>query len=261
MTSRRSLGQGVATLLAIPAAAIVLAGIVLVTVFLVSTRDKDGDDVADGTVEHVADALADDLRGARDLTDAATVAAEMFHSRSATVEPLTWSGTLSDGGGIVIEARISAVVEESSSGALFAPSTSAGSSERCYRYAVTASGKVAHEEIPCSGIAEPVAPPASTRPELPLDTVERVDRVLAASGGTDPTQALRDEFPDAHVIVQVEQTAGGEWVVAVGVTPGTDCVLRVRRTTGDVVSPPYDRIWLEPGETGCSPALYTAPPR
>jgi hypothetical protein len=252
-----------ATVLAIPAAVVVLAGIVLAIVIVVSMQDKDGDDLAADQVEHVARALVDDLRGARDLTDAETVAAEMFHSRSASVEPLTWSGSLGEGKGITIEARISAVVAESSSGELFAPHTSAGSAERCYRYTVSVSQDAAYEEIPCKGLTESAAPPSSNRPELPADAAERIEALLVATatGVADLVDALRAEFPGSQFTVEAVDTPAGERVVAVGVTPGSDCVLRVRLPDGEIVSPSYDRIWLEPGELGCSAELYTAPPR
>ncbi|PRB12205.1 hypothetical protein [Microbacterium sp. MYb62] len=251
----------IATVIAIPAAVIVIVGIVFVVMFFVSVQDKDGDDVALNRVEHVARALADDLRGAHDLTDAETVAAEMFHSRSAIVEPLTWTGAFGTDDGITIQTRISASVEASSSGAMFAPYTSAGSAERCYRYTVVVFREAAYDEIPCQGLPQPPAPPASTSPALPGDATARIDGILMTTDPADLAEALRQEFPGDRFRVEAIETPAGEQVVAVGVTPGTDCVLRVRRTDGEVVSPPYDRIWLEPGELGCSTRLYTAPPQ
>lgn len=250
----------VATVLAIPAALIVLAGVAIIVIFFVSTQDKNGDDVARGTVEHVAGALEADLRGAYDLTDAETVAAEMFRSRTATVEPLTWSGAFGSAEPITIQARISATVEASGSGAIFSSYTSAGSAEKCYRYTVPGFREATSEEVSCEGIPEPLDPPRSSRPELPSDAAERVESVLVAAAGSDPTDALRAEFPGSAMTVEVEETSAGEVVAAVGVTPGTDCVLRVVSPTGEVTAPSFDPIWLEPGETGCSTRLYTAPP-
>lgn len=250
-----------ATILAIPAALIVLAGIALVVVIAISLQDRDGDDIALDRVEHVAGALSDALRNARGLTDAATVAAEMFHSRSATVEPLTWTGVFGEGDGITIEARVSAAVEASSGGSMFARYTSAGAAERCYRYTVVALREVQYEEIPCAGLPEPSAPPVATRPELPNDAAERVERALAAPERAPLRDTLRAEFPGDEFTIDTVETPAGETVAAVGVTPGTHCILRVRLRNGEIISPPYDRTWLQPGELGCSTGLYVAPPQ
>lgn len=262
MSERRSGWQIAATIIAIPAAVVVLAGIAIIVTFFTSVQDKSGDDIALKRVENVARALADDLGGARDLTDAETAAAEMFHSRSATVVPLTWTGTLGTEGGITIEARITADVAGGNSGAMFAPDTSSGFASRCYRYTVAALRDVRYWEIPCAFVGEPSAPPMSTRPELPLDAAERVEDALRASADTtELSESLHREFPGERFRVETEDTPAGERVVAVGVTPGTDCVLRVRLTDGEIVTPSYDQIWLQPGELGCSTRLYTAPPQ
>lgn len=60
--------------------------------------------------------------------------------------------------------------------------------------------------------------------------------------------------------IDVATNDRGELVVAVGVASARDCVLRVRAESGEVTQPAYDRIWLEPGELGCSTRLYTSPP-
>jgi hypothetical protein len=39
-----------------------------------------------------------------------------------------------------------------------------------------------------------------------------------------------------------------------------DCLLMVKRPDGTIDLPGYDRIWLAPGELGCSTDLYTSPP-
>lgn len=262
MSERRSGWQTAATALAVVSAVIVLLGIVVIATFFAAIRDKSGDDLALNSVEHVASALADDLRGAHDLTDAETAAAEMFHSRSATVEPLTWVGAFGTTDGITIEARISAVVEASGGGAIFQPSTSAGAAERCYRYTVVEFREAEYEEIPCAGLPDPSVPPVSTRPELPVDAAERVEAALLAStGATALTEQLRQDFAGDEFEIEAIDTPAGERVVAVGVRPGTDCVLRVRLADGEIVVPSYEQIWLQPGEQGCSTDLYTAPPQ
>jgi hypothetical protein len=120
---------------------------------------------------------------------------------------------------------------------------------------------VQRETISCHGLSTPAAPPVSQRPALPHDAAERVERILAVASGDDLAELLDEEFPGEDFAIDAIETSDGDLVAAVGVTPGTDCVLRVRASNGEITAPSYDRIWLEPGELGCSVELYTAPPR
>lgn len=252
--------QRIATVLAVLAALVVVTVIALIVAFLIATRDRDGDELAAENVGNAAHALADDLARIREPIDAETVAAERFESASAAVEPLSWSGTGGPGETMTIDARISDTVDENSIGGFYGPFNSAGSASRCYRYTVVALQDATYEEISCEGLPTPAESPASHRPSLPDDAAERVERILTTTRGSELAEALRLDFPGSEFTVDAVETPDGELVAAVGVQPGTDCVLRVRLRSGEIIAPSYDQIWLEPGETGCSTELYTAPP-
>ncbi|MGY1551856.1 hypothetical protein ACW5CM_08725 [Microbacterium sp. A588] len=245
---------------AIAVLTVVVVAVVLVIILISSMRDRDGDELAAARVEDVARALAQDLDGISEPIDAETVAAERFHSRAATVEPLTWTGAIGLEQTGTIEARLSASVTENSIGGYYGPFNSAGSAVQCYRYTIALGEDVRFEMIPCDGLPEPRTPPASNRPVLPDDASEQIERILAAEAGSAVADRLRAEFPGEEFTIEVVKTEAGEVVVAVGVSPGTDCILRVRNLTGEVIAPSYDQIWLQPGEQGCSTQLYTSPP-
>lgn len=251
----------IATVLAIPAALIVVAGITFVIVFWIAIQPVDGDSVAADRVDHVAAALADDLSDMHEPLDAETVAAEWFHSGSATVEPLTWTGAVDIDRTATIDARITATVVESSTGGLFARYTSAGSAVGCYRYTVGLGDDAGYQSVPCDELPESTTSPSSNRPSLPDDAAERVEEVLAISPGSELAAMLRAEFSGSEFTIDAEQTAEGDLVAAVGVQPGNQCVLRVKTSSGEIFAPSYDQIWLQPGEQGCSTQLYTAPPQ
>lgn len=252
--------QTIATIFAILIALFVVAVIVFAIVLWNSIQPRDGDALAAERVEHVAGALADDLSHMREPLDAETVAAEWFHSSSATVEPLTWTGTVDDGRTATIEARVSAMVPESSTGGFFARHTSAGSAVGCYRYTVGLGEDARYEAISCDDLPASEAPPSSNRPTFSDDAAERIEEILESSHGDDLEDALRAEFSGAEYTIDTEKTDDGQLVAAVGLDPGTKCILRVKTADGEIISPSYDRIWLEPGELGCTTRLYTAPP-
>lgn len=251
----------VATVFALLAALVVAALITVVVLFWMALRPTDGDDVATGRVENVARALVDELSDIHETIDAETVAAEWLHSRSADVEALSWTGSTSADQTATIDVRISAAVVERSTGGIFARYTSAGSATKCFRFTVGLGDPARYETISCDGVSAPAAPPVSQRPVLPEDAAERVERILGVASSDDLTELLYEEFPGEDFAIDTIETSDGDLVAAVGVTPGTDCVLRVRASSGAITAPSYDRIWLEPGELGCSVELYTAPPR
>lgn len=219
----KSPARTIATVLAIPAVMVVAAGITFVILFWIAIQPVDGDTLAVDRVEHVAAALADDLSDMREPVDAETVAAEWFHSRAATVEPLTWTGAVGTDRTATIEARITAAVAESSTGGGFAQYTSAGSAVGCYRFTVGLGDGAGYESVPCDALPESTTPASSNRPSLPDDAAERVEEVLASSPGNELADLLRAEFPGAEFTIDTEQAADGE--------------------------------------LGCSTQLYTAPPQ
>ncbi|MBO0979852.1 hypothetical protein [Microbacterium sp. SD291] len=237
----------IATAFAVVAALVVAGAIVLVVLVVIATQDRDGDDLAEDRVEQVAQSLADDLSRIREPIDAETVAAERFRSVEATVEPLSWSGDGDGGQAMIIDARISAAVAANSIGGYFGPFNSEGSAVMCYRFSVVALQASEYEEISCEGFAEPAAPPTSSRPSVPADAAQRVERILSTTPGTELADALRTEFPGADFTVDAVETPAQELVAAVGVSPGSDCVLRVLLPSGEIIAPSCDRIWLEPG--------------
>lgn len=224
-------------MLAIPAVLVVTVVIAFLVFLLIAMQDQDGDDLAVDRVEHVADALAKDLSDIREPIDAETVAAEWFRSTSATIEPLTWTGTVGPDRAATIEARISASVAENSIGGFYGPFNSAGSAVRCYRYTVGLGEDASYEPVACEQLPTPSAPPHSNRPMLPHGAAERIEKALADSSSSVVADKLRTEFPGEEFTIEVTQTAHGDVVVAVGVSPGTDCILRVRGVAGDIFAP------------------------
>lgn len=243
-------------------ALIVVVGVVLGLILQALTAPRDGDAVARTGVERTAQGIADDLGYWTESTDAETLAAERFTSAGdvgATVRPIAWTGTTSDGGA-TIDVRITLTVDAESSPGFFQPSQTAGSAERCYRFTVRVTDDVRHEEILCSSAAPVPEPTATQRPALADDAEMRLTDVLSMTDVDSLAGDVAEAFPEDEVTIETAE-AGGELVAAVGVAPARDCVVMVRHVDGTIERVFFDRIQLEPGELGCSTRLYTNPPR
>lgn len=130
----------------------------------------------------------------------------------------------------------------------------------CYRYVLQLYRYTRHEQIDCPDVERPPIPVPEVVPALPDDARQRIEAALGSATPESLASDVRAAFPEEFI--KVETTVhGGELVAAVGIPAERECLLAVRRVDGTIHYPSYDQVWLEPGELGCSVALYTAPPR
>lgn len=240
---------------------IVLA--VIATVWLTNAifGTQDGDRIAWDRAAATAEAMQSDFGYQRDSRDAETIAAGLVFSSRNGVTPVAWSGSTEDGDEAVIDVRIRVEVEANAGGFGNGSVVSAGTAERCFRFTLVIHEDARRVEIECAGLPTAVEPPVATPlAALPEDAPTRLEAVLAASDPEELAQNVRAEFADPEFSVDTELTGDGELVVALGALESRDCVVRVRKVDGTIVPVSFDRIWLEPGEGGCTVQLYTAPP-
>lgn len=178
----------------------------------------------------------------------------------ATTDALAWSGQIGHESTATIDVRVHVEVEAHSSPSIGGRSNSAGEATVCYRLIWERYGEADRSEIPCPDTAAPPRPEPATRPELTDEDTARVAHILATAGGFEAIDAaLHDSFPEEYYLVDTDLW-NGETVVAVGIPAERECILIVRDVAGELSYPPYRRVSLEPGETGCTTDLYTNPP-
>ncbi|RKN45520.1 hypothetical protein D7223_17205 [Micromonospora endolithica] len=226
---------------------------------------RDGDSLAVDSAVAEAARLKDDL-GYRDRPrDAEHIAATEVAQEGAgdgTVgrELLAWSGRTAGSEQATIDVRFVAVVAARPGTSFGTRGHSAGRATRCYRYLLQLYRYTSYDEIDCPSVTTPAPPRAAPIPKLPDDGRERLTAALRTATPDTLAGAVRAAFPAEHITVDTT-THEGALVAAVGVPAERDCLLMVRTPDGKITSPGYDRIWLEPGETGCKTGLYVSPPR
>lgn len=241
----------------------------LAVVALVGCASSSGAD-GDALAQDSADAVSRQIASHSDNTTEVTllemvdywIPAETVYvgQGAATVEPLAWSGAIGSESTATIDVRIDVVVDAHSSSQIFGPSNSAGAATRCYRLVWGRYDPASRTEIACPDTPAPARPTPEPRPELTDDDRVTVSNIVAAtSDRADIESALHEAFPQQYIRIETA-TVGDEVVVALGIPRERDCILVVRDGGGEIGFPSYDRIWLEPGELGCSTALYTSPP-
>ena len=240
---------------------VVLAVVVLPSSLGSIFGTQDGERIAGDRAAAMAEAMESDFGYQRDIRDAETIAAGLVFSSRSEVTPVAWSGSTREGDEAIIDARIRVEVEARGGGFGNGPTVSAGTAERCYRFTLVIHDDARRVEIDCAGLPTAVDPPvAALVAALPEDAATRLETVLAASAPSELAMNVRAEFGDPEFSVDTTLTDDGELVVALGAMPSRDCIVRVRTVDGTIVPVSFDRIWLEPGEGGCTVALYTAPP-
>ncbi|MGC4892347.1 hypothetical protein [Micromonospora sp. DT31] len=175
-------------------------------------------------------------------------------------EALAWSGRTARDVRATVDVRFVATVEEQLPVSFGDPGTTPGEATRCYRYQFELSRYTTYQEIDCPGGHAPPPPTAAPVPQVPQDGPKRLTAVLRTATPGTLADAVRKAFPEDWITVDTT-THEGALVAAVGVPAERDCLLLVRTPAGKIVAPSYDRIWLEPGETGCRTGLYVSPPR
>lgn len=178
----------------------------------------------------------------------------------ATVDALAWSGQIGPQSEATIDVRIHVAVEAYSSPSIGGGSNSAGETTVCYRLVWPPYEEASRTEIPCPGTAAPARPELIAGPELTDEDTARVAQILQNITEVPAIEAaLYEAFPDGYYRLETVMW-NGETVVAVGIPAERECVLVVRGDAGELSYPSFRRISLEPGEMGCSTALYTDPP-
>ena len=175
-------------------------------------------------------------------------------------EALAWAGRTAGDERATVDVRFVVTVPEQPAVSIGGASNTAGEAVRCYRYEFQLYRYTTYHEIGCPSGAAPPPPTAAPVPRLPEDGRKRLTAVLRDATPATLAAAVRAAFPQEWITVDTTVHEGA-LVAAVGVPAERDCLLLVRTPAGKIDSPGYDRIWLEPGETGCKTGLYVSPPR
>jgi hypothetical protein len=226
-------------------------------------RPLDGDEVAGEHLESAAYQLEQNLGQPRTWPrDAEAIADEVVRfSESeqwpASVELVAWSGYAAADEQATVDVRFSVELTEHRDNLNFGErGYTAGSATRCIRYVVQVDHDSRREEVPCL----PVVDSPDTRRFLDPYADQRLEAVLRAATSESLATDVRATFSSEFRTVDTT-TNNGELVAAVGVAGERDCLIEVRRASGEIDHPRYDHAWLEPGALGCTVALYTSPPR
>lgn len=108
-------------------------------------------------------------------------------------------------------------------------------------------------------LADPSNMPPDPAQALPADAQDTVAAAIATGDADAITERLTQLFPQANAAIEVQEQ-DGEVAAAVSAAGAGDCIIMVRDRSGQVTQVGYDPEWIKPGELGCSPNLYFAPP-
>lgn len=226
---------------------------------------SDGDRRAENVAEQVAEQIGSHSANRPEITLLEMVAWWLPEGPisvgvgTAMVEPLAWSGE-SAGSQATIDIRVIVDVPAKSTTTIFGQGQNAGSATHCYRLEWEQCEPALRFEIPCPETPAPPRPTPAPRPGLNELGRERVAEILTSyETAADVEWALHDAYPQEYIRIETE-AAGGELVVSVGIPAERECIPLVRGEGGEISSPGFRRISLEPGEMGCSTKLYTASP-
>lgn len=247
------------------ASAALIVGLTLVLAGCAGEPTSTGDAHAHDVAEAIAADIGSHSANAPEITLLEMVAwwvpedPVSLDSGSAVVEALDWSGE-SAGSQATIDIRVAVDVEGSSSTQLFGESWSSGSATRCFRLEWQQYEEARRSEIPCPDGPAPARPTPAPRPELTSADRDRISEIVAGGATADDVdRSLRVAYPQEYIRIETTAADGGV-VAAVGIPAERECVLVFRDAAGAITYPDFRPISLEPGETGCSTALYTNPP-
>jgi hypothetical protein len=244
-----------------------LGGVLVAAVTLAGCAigPADGENLARDAADQAAERLNDDLghrervRSAEQIA-ATEVQADGHSDGRVQMTPLAWEGRTAGDEKATIDVRFVAAVAGRGADTVGDRGNSAGAVTQCYRYTLQLYRYTEYEEIDCPKVARPPVPSASPVLTLPRDAAKRLEAALRDATPETLAGAVRGAFPQEGIGVDTV-TSNGTLVAAVGVAAERDCVVMIRTADGKTREVAFDRIQLEPGETGCRTALYTSPAR
>ena len=244
------------------AAAMAAAAITLVGC---TTGPVDGRTLARDAAALTAKRLNDKFGHRERVRDAEYIAAtevptEAQDDGQVRVTPLAWSGRTSGNEKATLDLRFAATVQEQPAVSFGERGHTAGSATRCYRYTLQLYRYSGYREIRCPAVATPPVPSPAPVLRLPPDAPDRLAVALRSAKPETLASVVRAAFPRTGISVDTV-TWHDTMVAAVGVPAERDCIVMIRTPDGQPEQIAFDRIQLEPGETGCRSALYTAPVR
>lgn len=228
-----------------------------------------GDRVADERVRALAEQIGEDMTPpVLDVQTAEWLAATYVGrannpEQGIRVEALSWSGNSGQGDGAQIDVRISIDVPAKNASSIGDSSWADGSSTRCYRYHVIGNrywDTLKLDEIGCPNEPAPPPPTASPSPALPADAETTLEALLSTATAASLNSDVQRAFPQDFISKETTSVRD-ELVAAIGVRSERECIVVVRRVDGSIQYVGFRPVWLEPGELGCSTAIYTNPPR
>jgi hypothetical protein len=225
-----------------------------------------GETVAEKTADDLAERLNERLGYRNRPRDAASIVATEIVTDSPADQPaqgtravpVAWSGRIYSDEKATIDVRFTVTVSADSG--FYGSGHTAGSATRCYRYTLQYYRYTEFREIDCPVAADPPPPSASPVLRLPGDAADRLTAALRTANPETLADAVRAAFPQDGFAIDTA-TTGGTLVAAVGVPAERDCLVMIRTPDGATKPIGFDRVQLEPGETGCRTALYTHPVR
>lgn len=117
-----------------------------------SVQPRDGNQLAYQLADETAELVAGDLGYQKDPADAAAIVEQRLRNHSEYVTPVQWSGSTRIDDKAIITVRITRTVSLERASTIFAPSNTAGSAERCYRFKLVYQERPTKTEIDCAGL-------------------------------------------------------------------------------------------------------------
>lgn len=225
----------------------------------------DGGELSRDATEQAAKRLNTKFGRRERAREAAYIAATEIPTESqddgqVRATPVAWSGRTAGDEKATIDVRFAVTVPPRHSSSFGDGGDSSGSATRCYRYTLQLYRDTAYHEIPCPRVTPPPVPSPSPPLRLPPDAEDRLTVALRTATPQTLAGRVRSAFPHSGIGVDTT-TYQGTLVAAVGVGAERDCIVMIRTADGKTKQVGYDRIQLEPGESGCHTSLYTNPPR
>ena len=244
----------------------------LATAALLAGCTPTGDGFAASLAERVIIGIGDDITPAYPTPrDAAYLAAWALESPRLphvppkvdyVIETLGWEGHSADESGAQITFRVDVHVHAEGARSFGEGSYQQGRSTRCWELTIFGfhdHDSLKQREITCPEGAVGVTPDPEPLPMFPDDIDARLTQALQGATIANVDQLVRAAFTEEYYSVRSDEQ-DGVVAVALGIPSELECAVGVIHADGTVeVLRGWQRILLQPGETGCSPSLYFTP--